>query len=70
VNGPEHYAKAETLLGQVKDSLPGPSKTATIAEAAVHAQLAQVSATFDVALGHRSTGVQKWRKVLGWDKLT
>ena len=69
MNGAAHYAEAEKLLEQAQEAGSPAELTALLAEAGVHAQLAQAAATLEAPIGHTSLAVQRWRSVLQWDKV-
>ena len=64
MTGPEHYLKAEDLLGILAGKERGtfPEEDRVVAEAQVHATLALVAAT---ALGTSGTEAQAWAEVAG-----
>lgn len=73
MNGPEHYREAERLLAEVRKGYEtGPTmsyehESCSLAEAQVHATLAQVAATID-SRGYGAFEIRNndaWEQVLG-----
>ncbi|SEO82827.1 hypothetical protein [Actinacidiphila rubida] len=72
MTGPEHYRESESLLKQVRTAQtrmarrPDPQSIAvTIAEAQVHATLAQTAATLAAAYMPESADTDAWTAIVG-----